>query len=233
MNSEYAAPEDPVTGNVVVAIDGPAGSGKSSVARAAARELGFQFLDTGAAYRALAWLVIDRGTNPGTREHVLAALAQFDYDITLESGSQRVIVNGLDVTGQIRTEQISRAASQVAVVPEVRRAVNDIFRRLIETAEPGIVVEGRDITTVVAPDADVRILLTASDAVRAGRRAAELGMTAEEVLEQMRERDSRDSGNSDFLEPAAGVSLVDSIVLNFTQTVQAVVNLAYGRAPRR
>ena len=224
--------ENSVRANTVVAIDGPAGSGKSSVARAAARELGFQFLDTGAAYRSLAWLVLDFGTDPGTREHVLAALGRFDYDITLESGSQRVVVNGLDVTGQIRTEQISRAASQVAVIPEVRRSVNDIFRRLIATAEPGIVVEGRDITTVVAPDADVRILLTASDEVRAERRAAQLGESAEDVLQQMRERDSRDSGNSDFLEPAAGVTQIDSSRLNFTQTVQAVVNLVRGRTPR-
>lgn len=219
--------------NTVVAIDGPAGSGKSSVARAAARELGFQFLDTGAAYRSLAWLVLDRGTDPGTREHVLAALERFDYDITLESGSQRVMLNGLDVTGQIRTEQISHAASQVAVLPEVRSTVNEIFRRLIATAQPGIVVEGRDITTVVAPDADVRILLTASDEVRADRRAAQLGESAEDVLRQMRDRDARDSGNSDFSEPGEGVALVDSSNLNFTQTVHAVVNLVHGRAPRR
>ncbi|WP_293699811.1 (d)CMP kinase [uncultured Agrococcus sp.] len=219
--------------NTVVGIDGPAGSGKSSVARKSASELGFQFLDTGAAYRSLAWLTMDRGTDPANREHVLAALADFDYEITLESGSQRVLVNGADVTGDIRTEQVSRAASQVAVIPEVRRTVNDIFRRLIKTAEPGIVVEGRDITTVVAPDADVRILLTASEVVRAERRAAELGESAEEILRRMRERDTRDRGNSDFLEPAEGVVLVDSSNLNLPQTVQAVVNLVRGRAPKQ
>lgn len=219
--------------NTVVGIDGPAGSGKSSVARRSASELGYQFLDTGAAYRSLAWLTIDRGTDPANREHVLAALDDFDYDITLESGSQRVLVNGADVTGDIRTEQVSRAASQVAVIPEVRRTVNDIFRRLIKTAEPGIVVEGRDITTVVAPDADVRILLTASEVVRAERRAAELGESAEEILRRMRERDTRDRGNSDFLEPAEGVVLVDSSNLNLPQTVQAVVNLVRGRAPKQ
>ncbi|HIY65302.1 MAG TPA: (d)CMP kinase [Candidatus Agrococcus pullicola] len=219
--------------NTVVGIDGPAGSGKSSVARRSASELGFQFLDTGAAYRSLAWLTMERGADPANREHVLAVLDGFDYDITLESGSQRVLVNGRDVTGDIRTEQVSRAASQVAVIPEVRRTVNEIFRRLIKTAEPGIVVEGRDITTVVAPDADVRILLTASEVVRAERRAAELGESAEEILRRMRERDTRDRGNSDFLEPAEGVVLVDSSDLNLPQTVQAVVNLVRGRTPKQ
>lgn len=218
--------------NTVVGIDGPAGSGKSSVARRAATELGFQFLDTGAAYRSLAWLTIERGADPANREHVLEALQNFDYDITLEAGLQRVIVNGRDVTGDIRTEQMSRAASQVAVIPEVRRTVNDIFKRLIRTAEPGIVVEGRDITTVVAPDADVRILLTASEEVRAVRRAEQLGENAEDILRRMRERDSRDRGNSDFLEPAEGVVLVDTSNLNLPQAVQAVVNLVHGRAPK-
>lgn len=217
--------------NTVVGIDGPAGSGKSSVARRAATELQFQFLDTGAAYRSLAWLTLERGDDPANREQVLAALDNFNYDITLESGSQRVLVNGRDVTGDIRTEQISRAASQVAVVPEVRRTVNEIFKRLIRTAEPGIVVEGRDITTVVAPDADVRILLTASEEVRAMRRAEQLGENAEDILRRMRERDERDRGNSDFLEPAEGVVLVDTSDLDFPQAVQAVVNLVHGRTP--
>lgn len=235
MNAEHDSGKNSnegVTVNTVVGIDGPAGSGKSSVARRTATELGFQFLDTGAAYRSLAWLTIERGGDPGHREDVLDALANFDYDITLEAGSQRVIVGGRDVTGEIRTEQISGSASKVAVIPEVRRAVNDIFTRLIKTAEPGIVVEGRDITTVVAPDADVRILLTASEEVRAMRRAEQLGESAEEILRGMRERDERDRGNSDFIEPAEGVQLVDTSNLNLQQAVQAVVNLVHGRTPK-
>ena len=219
-------------GNVVVGIDGPAGSGKSSVARAVARELGFQFLDTGAAYRSLGWFVYDRGADPGIRENVLAALADFDYKISLETGSQRVLVNGLDVTGLIRAEHISSAASKVASVPEVRTKVNEIFRGLIATAKPGIVVEGRDITTVVAPDADVRILLTARPEIRAQRRAADVGEDAEAIAKRMRDRDDRDMGNSDFMEPTDGVHLVDSSDLSFNQTVQAVVNLVHGRTPR-
>lgn len=218
--------------NVVVGIDGPAGSGKSSVARAAARELGFQFLDTGAAYRSLGWLVYDRGADPGIREHVLKTLEQFDYEISLESGSQRVLVNGLDVTAQIRAEHISGAASRVAVVPEVRTRVNEIFRGLIQSAEPGIVVEGRDITTVVAPDADVRILLTARPEIRAERRASDVGEDADAIAKRIRDRDDRDMGNSDFMEPADGVHLVDSSDLSFNQTVQTVVNLVHGRTPR-
>jgi cytidylate kinase len=162
-------------GVVVVAIDGPAGSGKSSVSKAAARRLGFAFLDTGAAYRALTWFGLERGIDLTDADAVLALLPEFSYQTIVDGGGMTVLVHGTDVSDAIREPRISAVVSDVARIPQVRIALNDLFRRLIgETHGDGIVVEGRDITTVVAPDAAVRILLTADETVRIARRSAEL-----------------------------------------------------------
>ena len=175
-----------------VAIDGPAGSGKSSVARIAAQRLGFHLLDTGAAYRSLAWLVLERGLDPYVEADVLSLLDEFDYAVDVSGETQRFSVGGVDVTDAIRTERISGAVSGVARVPAVREAVNVRFRGLIADAAPGIVVEGRDITTVVAPDADVRILLTADEDVRIRRRIGdELARPRDGHLDEER-RDRRE-----------------------------------------
>ena len=131
-----------------------------------------------------------------------------------------------DVTDAIREPRISAVVSDVARIPEVRVALNDVFRRLIRaTGRPGIVVEGRDITTVVAPDAQVRILLTADEDVRIARRSAELSPDAASTASQLRERDRRDAQVVDFLTAAPGVTTIDSTELDFEQTVQAVVDL--------
>jgi cytidylate kinase len=213
---------------VVVAVDGPAGSGKSSVSKAASRALGYAFLDTGAAYRALTWLALEHGVETADAAAVVALLDDFSYDTVVTDEGTAVTVGGTDVTSAIREPRVSAVVSDVARVPEVRVALNDAFRRMIRaSAAPGIVVEGRDITTVVAPDAEVRILLTADEAVRIARRSAELAPGAASTAEQLRERDARDSQVVDFLTAAPGVTTIDSTELDFDQTVQAVVELVH------
>jgi cytidylate kinase len=212
---------------VVVAVDGPAGSGKSSVSRAAARALGFSYQDTGAAYRALAWSCIARGVNTEDADSVIASLPGFEYSIGIDPDDYYVRVDEIDVTNYIREPDVSAAVSSVARIPEVRQYMVELFRSIIEGSErPGIVVEGRDITTVVAPDAPVRILLTASEQVRIGRRSAELtGESAESTARQLSSRDAQDSKVVDFLNAADGVTTLDSTNLDFDQTVAAMVAL--------
>ncbi|HEU0205154.1 MAG TPA: (d)CMP kinase [Pseudolysinimonas sp.] len=215
-----------LTAPVVVAIDGPAGSGKSSVSKAAAVALDYAFLDTGAAYRALTWLVLERGIDPTDTRAVLDLLPTFHYTTEVVRAGTVVHVGDADVTDAIREPRISAVVSDIARIPEVRAALTDVFRRLITAAgRHGIVVEGRDITTVVAPDAQVRILLTADEAVRIARRSAELAPDAASTASQLRERDRRDAQVVDFLTAAPGVTTIDSTELDFGQTVQAVVDL--------
>jgi len=212
---------------VVVAVDGPAGSGKSSVSRASARLLGFDYQDTGAAYRALAWLCLDREINTDDTTEVITALVDFDYEIGTDPDDYFVSVGGVDVTDAIREPRVTAVVSAVARVPEVRAFLVALFRQIIAASpQPGIIVEGRDITTVVAPDAQVRILLTASEEARMGRRSAEIsGESAETTARQLASRDAQDSRVVDFMNAADGVTTVDSTDLDFDQTVTAVVDL--------
>jgi len=211
----------------VVAIDGPAGSGKSSVSRAAARVLGFDYQDTGAAYRALAWSCIAEGVDLTDPDRVIEQLPGFDYAIGVDPDNYFVRVDDIDVTDDIREPDVSAAVSSVARIPAVRSYLVELFRSIIASSiKPGIIVEGRDITTVVAPDATVRILLTASEEVRIGRRSAELqGESAESTARQLSSRDAQDSKVVDFLNAADGVTTLDSTNLDFDQTVAAVVAL--------
>ena len=211
----------------IVAIDGPAGSGKSSVSKEVARRLGFGYLDTGAAYRALAWasqnnpkLSADKLADPGFA-------ADFDYSISTNPADYWVCVGETDVTTAIREGKIAESVSQVASIPAVRDFMKQKTRQIVDEAPfEAVVVEGRDITTVVAPDAKIRLLLTAREAVRLERRSAELlGANSATVARQVLERDASDSKVVDFMTPAPGVQLVDSSDLNFEQTVQAVIDL--------
>ena len=210
---------------VVVAVDGPAGSGKSSVSKAAARRLGFAYLDTGAGYRALSWYVVHRAVDPTDARAVVNSLPDFDYRIGTDPDGYHVFVGEHDVTDAIRDPEVTAVVSAVARVPEVRSWLTSLFRDIMATtSRAGIVVEGRDITTVVAPDAPVRILLTAEEHVRMARRSAELtGHSAEAVGEQLRNRDRADSRVVDFMNAADGVITVDSTDLDFDQTVDAVI----------
>jgi cytidylate kinase len=192
---------------VLVAIDGPAGAGKSTVARAVARALGFTYLDTGAMYRAAA---LADGRDPATLD------IAFDGD--------RVLLDGEDVTAAIRTPEISERASQVAARPEVRAALVTRQRALIAGGD--YVAEGRDIATVVAPDAEVKVYLTASPQERARRRAAELGGDAEAVARDLAARDERDRGHGrTTLEPAPGAVTVDTTGLTVDEVVERIVGM--------
>jgi cytidylate kinase len=210
---------------LIVAVDGPAGSGKSSVSKAVAARLGFAFLDTGAAYRALAWFVVARGMDPADASAVVDALPDFDYRIGTDPQGYRVPVGERDVTDAIREPDVSAVVSSIARVPQVRSWLNDMFRKIMATTDrPGIVAEGRDITTVVAPDAEVRILLTASEQARIARRSAELTeYSTDTVGEQLLRRDEADSRVVDFMNAADGVTTVDSTDLDFDETVEAVI----------
>lgn len=213
--------------DLIIAIDGPAGSGKSSVSKAVARARDFGFLDTGAVYRALAWHVLDHGADTSDAAAVLDAAGDFDWAISLDPDEFWVRVGDTDVTEAIRQPQISAAVSGVARVPAVRLAVNASFRRLAADApQQGIVIEGRDITTIVAPDAPVRVLLTADPEVRAARRSAEIsGQDPAAVAAALHSRDAKDAKVVDFLTAAEGVEVVDSTELDFEQTVAAVLDV--------
>ncbi|MGN8554206.1 UNVERIFIED_CONTAM: (d)CMP kinase [Microbacterium sp. SLM126] len=228
---------DPSTGFAaapfVVAIDGPAGSGKSSVSKQVARRLGYGFLDTGAAYRALAWHALEHGIDTSDSTAVLEVMGDFDYAISLDPDRFWVRVGAVDVTDAIREPRVSDAVSGVARVPAVRQSVNTLFRALVAASgRSGVVIEGRDITTVVAPDAPIRILLTAAPEVRAARRSAELtGQDAAAVAAALHKRDASDSAVVDFLSAAPGVEVVDSTHLDFDQTVDAVIGVIRAKEP--
>jgi cytidylate kinase len=199
---------------MVIAIDGPAGAGKSTVARAVARELGFTYLDTGAMYRAVG-LAASQTSDPA------AAVAE---RIELEVG-YRVLIDGRDVTEAIRTPEVSEAASRVAADPGVRRAL--VAKQQALMAEGDWVAEGRDIATVVAPDAAVKVFLTADPAERAARRAAELGADPEQVRREQALRDERDaSGDRSVHAPAPDAVPVDTTGLTLDEVVAQVVTLA-------
>jgi cytidylate kinase len=211
----------------IIAIDGPAGSGKSSVSKQAARELSFGYLDTGAAYRALAWASLHL---PGFSIEELESKnleREFNYRISTDPDNFWVKVDDKDLTAAIREPEVAEFVSQVARIPAVRSFMKALTHRLVAQSEyAGVVVEGRDITTVVAPDAQIRILLTASEAVRLKRRSAELSeSTAASVMRQVSDRDASDSKVVDFMTPAPGVQLVDTSDLNFNQSVAAVIAL--------
>ncbi|WP_341873749.1 (d)CMP kinase [Leucobacter viscericola] len=219
---------------ILVAIDGPAGSGKSSVSRAAAEQLGFGILDTGAAYRALAWAALESDIDLDDEVLVAELIESWGYVTTLvgEPAIEVVLpaaigVKGHDVTDAIRDPAISGQVSRVSKHPAVRDRLNEMFRRIVAESElPGVVIEGRDITTVVAPDAPVRILMTASPEVRAARRAGEMpGADHGQVLADIIARDAKDVLVVDFMNPAPGVTLIDTSELDFGQSVQAVIDV--------
>lgn len=214
----------------VIAVDGPSGSGKSTVSRAVARRLGLGYLDTGAMYRALAWWCAHEGVDLDDREAVAAAAASMPLEMSLDPDDGRVCVAGVDVSRQIHTPDLSKVVSKVATNLKVREELVRRQRAIVEGARYGIVAEGRDITTVVAPDADVRVLLTASKEARLARRALEtrgsadaaaVAATRDEVLR----RDADDSAVAEFLTAADGVTRIDSSAMGVEEVVEAVVSL--------
>ncbi|GAB3569704.1 (d)CMP kinase [Spelaeicoccus albus] len=212
-----------------IAIDGPSGSGKSSVSRAVASRLGYAYLDTGAMYRAACWLMLDRGVTDD--DEVTALIRSAELEPGTDPDHESIAVNGRDVTTAIREDRVTSAVSKVATNLDVRTLLIAEQRRLIaEHAEPGIVAEGRDITTVVAPDAEVRLLLTAREEARLARRARELHGTADaDSLAATREsivgRDAKDSTVATFETASDGVHTLDSSSLTLEETIQAVMDL--------
>ena len=200
---------------MVIAIDGPAGAGKSSVARAAARQLSFTYLDSGAMYRLVALAALERGVEP-------TAIAQ---SLEIEPADDRILLDGRDVTEAIRAPAVSEAASRAAADPEVRRAIIALQRRILSGGD--WVAEGRDIGTVVAPDAELKVFLTATPEERARRRAAELGADPETVLAEQAIRDERDRTRAHSpLMPAPGAVVLDTTGVPLDEVVARVVGLA-------
>ena len=223
------------TGNahqqLVIAIDGPSGSGKSSVSRAVATGLGVGYLDTGAMYRALTWWCLDQGIDLADHAAVVTAAETFPLDLVTDPEAPSVRVGETDVTTDIRGERVTSHVTAVATNKGVRPVLQDLQRRLIKAiaqASGGVVAEGRDITTVVAPDADVRLLLTASEEARLRRRSTELHGTADLAAvaathDQIVQRDKADATVSQFTEAADGVVTLDTSDLDFEESVQAVL----------
>jgi cytidylate kinase len=218
---------------IVIAIDGPSGSGKSSVSRAVARELGVGYLDTGAMYRALTWWCLEEGVDLDDRDAVAVAARDLPLEMGTDPSAPAVRVSGRAIDQDIRTTRVSEAVSAVATNTKVRPVLQQLQRELMRSIADetgGVVAEGRDITTVVAPDADVRILLTASEEARLRRRSKELhGHDEEHAVEATRDqvvrRDRDDSTVSEFTEAAEGVTLVDTSDLDFEQSVGAVLDV--------
>src|SRR5690625_2162481 len=220
-------------GGVTIAIDGPAGSGKSTVSRRLAEELEGGILDTGAMYRALAWHCLEHGIDFGDREAVARAAQELDLQLGTDPSGAEVVVGGRDITAEIRTERISQQVSAVATNTLVRPILQRRQREILfaTAAERGTcVAEGRDITTVVAPDAAVRVLLTASDEERMRRRASELDLEENEetrgrMADQVLRRDRDDATVSQFHTAADGAATIDTTGLGIDDVVVAILAL--------
>jgi cytidylate kinase len=214
---------------LVIAMDGPAGSGKSTAARRVAAELGLRYLDTGAMYRALTWWLRERGVDLTDTAAVLARLAEPAIAVGTDPAAPRIMVDGQDVSAPIRTREVSNSVSVVAAIPQVRTLLVGMQRDIIAAAaaRQGIVAEGRDIGTVVAPDAAIKIYLTASEDVRAQRRSADLtadpAATVEVTRQEQARRDRRDAAQMVMADDAVEV---DTSLLGPDDVVGLVVDLA-------
>lgn len=213
-----------------VTLDGPSGTGKSSVARAVAARLGADYLDTGAMYRAATVAVLDAGVDPEDAQEVARVVAAARIEVGTTAGEELVLVDGVDVAVRIRGAEVTRAVSPVSAVPAVRRQLVDQQRSLVAAAT-AVVVEGRDIGTVVLPDATCKIYLTAAPEVRAERRAGQLGLTGPDEIvalaADLRGRDEYDSSRADSpLRPAADAVVVDSTDMDREAVIERVVELA-------
>jgi cytidylate kinase len=213
-------------GELVVAVDGPSGSGKSSTARGVASRLGLRYLDTGAMYRAVTWALLQRGIDVNDPAAVALAAREVRIDVGTDALAPTIHADGVDVSGPIREQPVTSAVSAVSAVPEVRTLMVQCQREAIGNG--GIVIEGRDIGSVVAPDADLKIFLIADPGARAARRAAEQGKSAEVAATEadMARRDAYDSSRTASpLSQAADAVVVDSTSLSLEQVIDAIVDL--------
>lgn len=209
-----------------IAIDGPSGAGKSSLAKQLAQELGYLYVDTGAMYRAIGLYAVRRGADPKNAEQVEPLLPQIQLDIRLVEGTQHIYLNGEDVSTDIRAEEIGMAASGVSAIPAVRQFLLDTQRDLARANN--VLMDGRDIGTVILPHAQVKIFLTASDTARAQRRYKELvekgqNPDYQQVLADIRQRDYQDSHRAVApLRQAEDAVLVDTSELNLEESLEAL-----------
>jgi len=216
----------------VIAIDGPVGAGKSTVARAVAQRLGYRYVDTGAMYRAVAWKARAEGVEVTDRAAVAAIARALVVEFVPGRRGQRILADGTDVTGAIRSPQISEGASIVSAYPEVRQAMVEMQRRMGQGG--GVVMEGRDIGTVVFPDAEVKIYLDASLEARTRRRYEEFRrqgarVTLAGVRQALQRRDRRDTTRAHSpLRPARDAVVIDSTAMSVRQVVDAIL----ARVPR-
>lgn len=213
-----------------VALDGPAGAGKSSIAKRAAKELDFIYVDTGALYRTVGYAATLEGIEPVDSPEVDSLLTRIEVDLTFnDRGEQIVLLNGEDVSSFIRTPEASMTASKISAIPKVRAFLLDLQRNMAKTHN--VIMDGRDIGTVVLPDAQVKIFLTASPEARAGRRYKELiekGMDVnyEDILKDVIARDYNDSHRETApLKPAEGCVTVDTTELDFEQSVAKIISV--------
>lgn len=226
--SDVSEPKREQSSRLVVAIDGPSGSGKSTTAQGVAASLGLDYLDTGAMYRAATWLVLSSEVDGDDRAAVAGLISSATFAISLDPADPTIAINGTDVTEAIREPEVSAAVSAVATNLEVRADLVARQRAYIDGSERGIVAEGRDITTVVAPDAPVRVLLVADPAARVARRYAELGARVDSaaVMDQVIRRDRDDSTVAQFESAAPGVTVVDSTHLSLDDVIAQICALA-------
>ncbi|MBQ8063268.1 MAG: (d)CMP kinase [Clostridia bacterium] len=215
-----------------IAIDGPAGAGKSSIARAAAANLGFLYVDTGALYRTVALGALKQGFKPEDREAIIGLLPELTVTMGFVEGEQRVFLNGEDVSEEIRLAEVSGAASTVSAIPEVRAYLFDLQQNMAKTND--VLMDGRDIGTVVLPDAQLKIFLTATPEERARRRYEQMkdkdGITYEEVLKDLNQRDYQDTHRDIApLNQADDAILLDTTDMSFDEVVSAIESLAKER----
>ncbi|MEU6868864.1 (d)CMP kinase [Streptomyces sp. NPDC046876] len=215
---------------VIVAIDGPSGTGKSSTSKAVAAKLGLRYLDTGAQYRAITWWMITNGVDTEDPQAVAVAASKPTIVSGTDPAAPTITVDGVDASAPIRTQAVTSKVSAVSAVPEVRTLITELQRSIAAGAEGGIVVEGRDIGTTVLPDADLKVFLTASAEARAARRSGELrGKEAADLAttrEALIKRDAADSGRKTSPLAKAGDAVeVDTTELTLEQVIECVVTL--------
>ncbi len=214
-----------------IALDGPSGAGKSTLARAIAKKMGIVYVDTGALYRSIGLFVRSRDVDPKDAEGVIACLPDISLEMRFEGGEQHIYLNGNDVGDRIRTPEISMYASAVSAIPAVRTFLLDTQRSIAE--KTSVIMDGRDIGTVILPDAEVKIFLTASAEARARRRTAELAAkgietTYEEVLADMTERDHNDKTRATAPAiPAADAITLDNSALTLDGTLDAALAIIH------
>ncbi|MGW2345900.1 (d)CMP kinase [Streptomyces sp. NPDC001661] len=212
---------------VIVAIDGPSGTGKSSTSKAVAAQLGLSYLDTGAQYRAITWWMVNNGIELDDPSAIAAVAGKAEIVSGTDPAAPTITVDGTDVSAPIRTTEVTSKVSAVSAVPEVRARITELQRTIALGAEKGIVVEGRDIGTTVLPDADLKIFLTASPEARAARRSGELkGSDVKATQEALVARDKADSSRKTSPLAKAGDAVeVDTSDLTLQQVIECVVTL--------